>query len=597
MPEQRRPGGRCAALALLLGLLVARPAAGQTWSIAGDALRQLHAETLEEVLRACPLLVVERQGGAGLPYRVQAGAARPGELLLVVDGEPWRDPWSGALLAEELPLSLVEAVAVDLGPQLVAHGGEAIAGAIRVQTRRPSLPRVTTRIHLSRGRFRERGRHLAFATPPGDLALSVGLDEVFSDGYPFSAVWNGEPAAASADPEVGTNRRRALSARLRLAAAGAGPLELALDESEWHFDRRGSRSDAWYRDLLRLGLALPASPLGAWQLEQRFLERRSGEGRANDAAVALRWSLAADSLGSGFRLAGGAERHQLGFSSAAGRSALPRPARGWLTLQWRGGFAAGPELQGGLRLEAERERRGRLGAEARLAWAPAVLRGTRLRAALATGSENAAWERDRLVGLGLWPAGLGRPGAAAAADPLLRGLLALQREGETAWGQLCLSGETGGRDWQALAAGEGFAWRSLAGERRGALDLVLGARLRGLGGELRAAGSLRAEARERAAPLGEGSFYPLVLRGELALGRPFFARDARLDLSGGLELRGGRADHRELLRADVGVDLRVLAARFWLRVVNALDRPGEELPGFPSPPVSLRLGLDWHLDQ
>lgn len=317
MLESRRQLGRAAAaLALLAAALCARPAAAQTWSLAGEDLRQLHAETLEEVLRACPLLIVERQGGAGLPYRVQAGAARPGELLLVVDGEPWRDPWSGALLAEELPLSLVEAVSVDLGPQLAAYGGEAIAGVIHVQTRRPSVPRVTTRIQLSRGRFMERGRHLAFATPPGELALSVGLDEVFSDGYPFSAVWNGEPTATSADPEVGYNRRRSLSTRLGLAGAGAGPIELALDQSEWHFDRQGSVSDAWTREQLRVGLALPASPLGALRLEQRFLERKSGEGRASDAALALRWSLAADSLRSGFRLSGGAERHQLGFSTA-----------------------------------------------------------------------------------------------------------------------------------------------------------------------------------------------------------------------------------------------------------------------------------------
>jgi len=602
MPERARARRRWAAgLALLLAIglglaLAPAPARAQRWELSGEPLRRLHAETLEEILRACPLLVVERQGAPGLPWRAYAGAARAGELLLVVDGEPWRDDWTGELLAEELPMALVDAVTVELSPQTAAYGTTAIAGVIHVRTRRPSEAKVTTRIHLSRGRFAERGRHLAFATPPGAVAVTVGLDEVFSEGYPFSAVWNGEPDALGADPEVTLSRRRALATRLGLAGGAAGPVELALDQSEWHLDRTGSRQDPWYREQTRFALALPASPLGELRLEQRFLERRSADGRSSAAGLSLRWGLGADSLAAGWRLAGGAERQQLGFSGETAPAALPRPARAWLGAAWQG--AAGPALglAAGLRLDAEYERRGGLVGEASLHWR--LLRtGTELSAALAGGTETTAWERDRVPGIGLWPAGAGLPGEAADAEPLLRGLVACARRGERSWIRLVAALERGGQDWLAQADGDGYRWRPLPGEERRSLDLVLGGQLAGFGGELKATGSLRAEQRERVAPAAEASFYPLVARGELALGRPFFAADARIWLTGGLELRAGRSDHGELATVDLGAELQVLDAHFWLRVTNALERPGEELPGFPIPPASLRLGLDWHLDQ
>ncbi len=592
-----RPRARAGlGLALLIALaLGATPASAQRWELAGDALRRLHAETLEEVLRACPLLVVERQGAPGLPWRARAGAARPGELLLVVDGEPWRDPWTGELLAEELPMSLVESVSVELTPQTAEFGTAAIAGLIRVTTRRPSEPKVTTRIQLSRGRFAERGRHLAFATPPGDLALSVGLDEVFSDGYPFSAVWNGEPVFLAADPEVTLSRRRSLATRLELAGGSAGPLSFALDQSSWHLDRSGTRRDAWYREQTRFALALPASPLGELRLEQRFLERRSVDGRASAASVALRWAWGSDSLAGGWRLAAGAQRHQLGFRSDPAPAALPRPAGLWLGASWRGAASPALDLNAGLRLEAETERRGELAGEAGLRWR-LPRSGAELSAALAGGAETTAWERERIAGIGLWPAGLGTPGVPATeAQPLLRAIVALARRGERGWIRLVAAAERGGQDWFAQASDEGYAWRSLAASDRRSLDLILGARLLGFGGELKATSSLRAERQGQAATA--GSFYPYTARGELHLMRPFFAADARLGLTGGVELRAGRSDHGELATVDLGVELQVIDARFWLRVTNALDRPGEELPGFPIPPASLRLGLDWHLDQ
>ena len=587
MPERGRP-----LLLALAFLTLATGAPAQTWRVDGEALRRLHADTLEDVLRAAPMLTVERQGGEGLPYRVLAPGARPGELLLVVDGVPWRDAWTGEPLAEELPIALVEAVELDLRPQLADYGDAALAGVIRVTTRRPEAPRVQTRLQLSRGSFGQRGRHLTFTTPPGDVAVLVGLDEVFAEGYPFSAVWNGEPVQTSATPEISLTRRRQLSTRVLLDGGGAGPLELSFEGSAWHLDRSGTRFDPWYRERTRFALQLPSSPLGALTLSHTQLDRHSADGRATDAGVALRWSRPL--AGDGLRLLGGAERHQLGFTVDGERTPLPRPA--WLWLGARGEAALGERLRAALggRFTAPYERRGRVQGEASLRWTlPA---GWAVEGFAAGGRGDVAWGRDRVPDLQRWPAALSAPGEAPAGDPLLRTGAALDRQGESFWARLLVAHEEGGLDWVLVETDAGGAWRAAPGEARQALGATLGTRVKGLGGVMAAAVDLSAEGGFDEASTAERAFYPLAARGTLSLGRAFFAADARLTLDGGLEFRGGRSDHGNIVRASLGAELRVLDARFWLRLSNALDWAGEELPGFPVQPSTLRLGIDWQLD-
>ena len=78
--------------------------------------------------------------------------------------------------------------------------------------------------------------------------------------------------------------------------------------------------------------------------------------------------------------------------------------------------------------------------------------------------------------------------------------------------------------------------------------------------------------------------------------RPFFKYDSRVMLGGSIEYRGGFEDHEDMWRLDLALEVRVIDARFWLHLRNALDWAGSEIPGFPVPPSSLHLGLDWHLD-
>ncbi len=581
--------------AILIACLFASAAQadpGGVFNLEGEALRRLHAETLEDILRTIPLVRVERQGAPGLPYRVYAAAGRAEELLLLVDGIPWWDPWSGAGLREELPMALVESVQVDLRPALAEYGAEAMAGVIRVSTRKPEEPRVETRLHFSRGSYGERGRRVAYQTPPGDVAVTVGLDEFFGDGYAFSSVWNGETPAVTATPEVTLSQRRTLSTSLHLSAGPAGPIELRLQQSRWHLSRTGEPGDKWARKRTAFELRVPESPLGSLSLTQSHLWRHSADGRASDAAITARWSRR---FGTSWRLLAGAERHQINLTVDGERQAMPRPARAWLATRWDGDL--GESLRGELGLRYERDFTkatfvlGETSLGVDLPW------GLQLDAALGVGGGPSPWNRDRLRDLGLWPDGLGEPGAAVDASLPLRGELRFARTGERIRGSVGIVRQEGGRDWLALAQGDqGHGWLSIAGVPRHALTLGLGSSLAGEIGGLRTDFSLLADLEDPTLRMEDRSYYPLQGRGELAISRPFFGTDARLELRGSLELRGGRSDHGVLFVADGGVELRVLETRFWLCLGNALGWPGEEIPGFPVPSGTMRMGIDWQLD-
>lgn len=597
----RRSGALTGLVVLgLLGLAAAAVAEQNTpagtWRFEGESLARLHAETLEDVLRQVPLLWVERRGAAGLPYSVRAGAGRQDQLLLVVDGRPWRDPWSGEDLKEELPMALVESVTVTLRPDPAAHGLAALSGVIRVRTRGPTAPRVVTRLHVSRGSFGERSRRIAFQTPPGDVALTVGLDEYFSEGYPFSAVWNGETNPSWASPELSFSQRRNLSVALHFDARAAGPLELRLHQSDWHLDRKAPAWDAWYRERSAFELSLPASPLGEILLSQSHLVRWHRVGRASDAGLSVRWAKdLGPALPGRWRLLGGAERHQLGFTAQREGLVLPRPSLAWFATRWS--LGEGKRVSSVLSLRYQRDFTRDTHLLGHLSLDLPLPAGLRLATDLTRGEGREAWSRDRIPDLGLWPDGLIDAADPPPREPSLRASLSISGTGERLWGSLSLSRQEGGVDWLQEADDEtGGHWRAVAGEARHALGLALGTRLSGGLGELRSHLALLAELEDPTSRSEDRAFYPLLARGDLTLARPFFKSDARLELRGALELRDGRSDHGALARAELGAELRVLDARFWIFLFNGLDWPGEELPGFPVPPSSLRMGIDWQLD-
>jgi len=377
------------------------------WILEGEELRARHADTLEEVLREVPGLRVEAFGGPGYPFFASPGLGEG--LLLVVDGMPFRDSWSGENLSVEISMSMVEKVEVELRPAVLEFGGEASAGVIRVTTRRNDRPLSRTGIHVSPLMIGEPvSRRFSLETPPGGVALAVSLDEHERD-----------PVLAESGEATGAVESRVLLTRMSLGGGPAGPMEFQLIQSRDHRNLAGAEARSAYR----LSLALPEGPAGNWRLRQSFEGRDTEARRLVLSGLELYWSSRTEALES------------LGINAFAGmevwrpeiqdfeqeRRRLPGQGRAWLSLSKRQALPLGLAGSFGLRMEAPREGEIGLTGELRLGRSLAD-RPMRAEAFFTGGRQAPPWDRDRLEGLGLWPAGPTFPAEAATADFLRAGI-------------------------------------------------------------------------------------------------------------------------------------------------------------------------------
>ncbi|MCP4548977.1 MAG: TonB-dependent receptor plug domain-containing protein [bacterium] len=587
--------------------LLALPAAARVWTIEGEALRQRHYDTLEDCLREVPFIRVERYGASGLPFRVMSGGSTPEELLLVVDGMPWRDHWRGENLYEELPMSLLAKIEVDPEPACIEFGASAIGGVIRITTRRREEASVQTRLHLTQGPFDERTRRLSYETPPGEVGVAVGLDEFIGDGYPFSFYWGGPDSPVSAQPQIRNSDRRSLAVRLDLDFGDWGPFSCALVQSEWHMDTYNS--DPSYnilRNSLILDAQLPATPVGAIRMQQIQIEKRIPGWLARDMGISLRWDSPRMAQGdTGLKISAGGERHMLGLSQGA-PSELPRPSRAWLSADLDGSLPGALEYQVGGRCDARLELRRLLRYRARLGW-PVGGRSFQLRLFTSAGDSEAPWNRDRLADFSDWPAGFSTPDTTSYLTEGRRTGLGLSLNRGVVSADLYVFREEGGSLWTCRRSGVfALEWQQTDRDPAHALGFDLGGRMHGRLGTVDTQLSLLAELEERRSPgvdaeqgeiaLDLSRTYPWAGSWRLHLSRPLFETDARFGLGATLEYRGGLVDLRSMWRVNLEGELRIIKARFWVKLENALDWAGEEIVSFPVPPVSFRMGFDWHLD-
>ncbi|MFH1464971.1 MAG: TonB-dependent receptor [Pseudomonadota bacterium] len=129
--------------------------------VSGEAARALD---LGDLLAAVPGVTVRSTGGAGAPQLVQLRGAGGGEVRVLVDGMPLPQDASGAVDLSTLPLDAVERIEVTRGSLPLGLGGEGVAGAINLVTRRPR----------GLGELRYAGSAGSFGTFEGSAGLDLG---------------------------------------------------------------------------------------------------------------------------------------------------------------------------------------------------------------------------------------------------------------------------------------------------------------------------------------------------------------------------------------------------------------------------------------
>jgi iron complex outermembrane receptor protein len=354
---------------------------GATVTILDVSDEAARALDLGDLLVAVPGVTVRSTGGTGAPQLVQLRGAGGGEVRILLDGMPLPQDASGAVDLSSLPLDSVERIEVTRGSLPLGLGGEGVAGAINLVTRRPR----------GLGEVRYSGAAGSFHSLEGGVGLDLGhgpwrggltlAGAGARNDYPFLDD-NGTPYVGADDvdgvPRANADSRRgevALraerggeAARLALTAGGvlqeAGvPGPGAVQSSTARLARR--RADLglrWERDgALALGLGLEGhgdrqrylDPGGEVGLGQQDEVSAAGSGAAS---LLLDWEPWADQHAA---LALRAEHQALAADNAldALDGATRRRERLSATLEGRG-------------------QRGRLGGGARLAVDGATSRAT-----------------------------------------------------------------------------------------------------------------------------------------------------------------------------------------------------------------------------
>ncbi len=577
-----------------------------SWILEGESLRVLHGNTLEQLLRESPMLRVDSYGGAALPFRATAGPWPQDEILIVVDGLPWRDPWTGENQVPHLPLALVERLEFSRASSVLEFGSAGASGVLQVTTRRHGGRKSRANFHVCPLMIGEPWTtRFSVETPPGGVALALALDSYDRSLSTFSE----RLGLTAAQPEVTSSQWRSLVTRLDLHGGAAGPLSFQLLQSDASYVLDDGLSDSRISKLYRLTLAAPDTPWGEFLLAQSLSDLDTELSRSGSLGLQLRWAERSRFLGmAGLSAYAGGEWWDPAWEEDGDAAMLDEIARFHGALGYRLN-AAGLRLTLGARIENESDGELRLNYQAKLS-RPFTSRPMRVEAFAAGGRHREAWSRDRFVSETLWPGAIVQPATDEGRD-YLRGGLSLGAYTQNWDWSLSLLAHGAGERWlhdtvnstwihEAFASGGSvtFGGRARLGAPARWLDWTMDGFFRILGaGHARPSGFLEGSLILESA-FGEDAEttlrYPQRARFGLDYLRSIAEGDGHWRIASPLELRWG-PDAETLLLWDLTVELRVLDGRLWWRMRDLLHRGGQEIEGYPLPGREITVGVDWVL--
>ncbi len=154
-------------IGILLTLLVAAPAAGQTEEVTrvepvvvtatkietpaselgasvsvvdGDDVQTYHYTTVDEALRNVPGLEITRAGGLGKLSTVFIRGANSNQVQVLVDGVRVKSPTTGQVDLSDISADQIERIEIIRGPQSTLYGADAIGGVVNIITRKGKGP-------------------------------------------------------------------------------------------------------------------------------------------------------------------------------------------------------------------------------------------------------------------------------------------------------------------------------------------------------------------------------------------------------------------------------------------------------------------------
>jgi len=135
------------------GLYPVHEQSGHRVLITKEDLEVLQKDSVVDVLRTIPGVLVSQEGGLGGVSSISIRGAEPNFTVVMLDGVPLNDPTNtrgGSFDFSNLNLHSIERIEIIRGSQSAFYGSDALSGVINIITTSPS-DRVSQRVYLQAG--------------------------------------------------------------------------------------------------------------------------------------------------------------------------------------------------------------------------------------------------------------------------------------------------------------------------------------------------------------------------------------------------------------------------------------------------------------
>lgn len=169
--------------------------------ITGDEIRRLGARNLYEALRFVPGIDLTETffGYTSVSFRGLLQTHYNNRSLLLLDGHPLFETYTGSYYLEQVPLSAVDRIEIIRGPGSTLYGADAWAGVINVVTR-SGEDLAGGELRLAGGSFGTMFPSLA-AGRGGKVAWKVAASGQWSDGYDYDVLRDEDGKSGTVDYE------------------------------------------------------------------------------------------------------------------------------------------------------------------------------------------------------------------------------------------------------------------------------------------------------------------------------------------------------------------------------------------------------------
>ena len=154
---------------------------GEVYLVTSEELADYNINTVEDILELLPGVTFWRKGpeGSSVSFSIDGEISRG--MTLLINGEPFSDPYNNDPLLRFVPLSRLLRVEVVYNGFVPRSGMSVPGGVINIVLEEGGREGPMATVDFTNGRLSRRSRRLWFATPESSVNLTFSYDEYLQD--------------------------------------------------------------------------------------------------------------------------------------------------------------------------------------------------------------------------------------------------------------------------------------------------------------------------------------------------------------------------------------------------------------------------------